>query len=90
MFCTTVLHEAMEKEKGKKKYSTKPEPVEHLLLWKQYVYYLIKDHIFDIFCPVLSGRREEENFQALRDCDKNLKTKDQFFSTTMYAFYQVN
>ena len=43
------------------------------------MYYLIKDHIFDIFCPALSGRREEENFQALRDCDKNLKTKDQFF-----------
>ena len=68
------------RKKAKKKYiAAKPEPVEHLLLWKQYMYYLIKDHIFDIFCPVLSGRREEENFQALRDCDKNLKTKDQFF-----------
>ena len=62
MFCTTVLHEALEKEKGKKKKkkkknSTKSDSVEHLLLWKQYMYYLIKDHIFDIFCPVLSGRR---------------------------------
>ena len=41
-----------------------------------FAHYLIKDHISDIFRPVLSARWEKQNFQTLGNCDKNLKTKD--------------
>ena len=39
------------------------------------ILYLIKNHIFDIVRPVLSVWRNKEDFQTLRDCNKNLWEK---------------
>ena len=38
-------------------------------------FYLIKNHVFDILCPMLSVRREEKYLQTLRNCNKNLREK---------------